>query len=66
MRLDVQTRARVIHQKNEGYTYNCIHERLLEEGISVSVKNLYLLVVKYKQTNSVVDRPRAAVSKDLS
>ena len=65
MRLDVQTRARVIHLKNEGYTYNRIRERLLEEGISVSVKSLYLLLVKYKQTNSVVDRPRAAVPKIL-
>lgn len=65
MRLDVQTRARVIRLKEEGYTYKRIRERLLEEGTSVSVKSLYLLVAKYKRTKSVLDRPRAAIPKIL-
>ena len=66
MRLDLETRARVVRLKNEGYTYKHIRERLLEDGISVSVKSLYLLVRKYKQTNSVANRPRAAVTKILT
>ena len=65
MRLDVQTRARVIRLKEEGYTYKRIRERLLEEGTSVPVKSLYLLVAKYKRTKSVLDMPRAAILKIL-
>ena len=61
MQLDVQTRARVVHLKNEGYTYKRIHEKLMEDGVNVSAKSLYLLVRKYKQTGSVLDRSQATV-----
>ena len=50
----------------EGHSYKDIQKRLAEEGISVTVKSLYLLVAKFRQTNSVVDRPRAAVPKILN
>ena len=65
MRLDVQTRQRVVHLKNQGCTYKSIKERLHEEGIRVSVKTLYLLMAKYRQTGSVLDRPRRVASKIL-
>ena len=45
--------------KKQGYTYRNIRERLEEEGIQVSIKSLYLLVVKYQQTGSVLDKCRA-------
>lgn len=38
------------------YTYKEIKERLKEEGIGTTIKSLYLLVTKFKNTNSVVDR----------
>ena len=59
MRLDLQTRERVVTLKRQGYTYREIRERLREEQIEVTVKSLYLLVAKYNQTGSVVDRYRA-------
>ena len=66
MRLNLETRARVVHLNQEGHSYKDIQKRLAEEGISVTVKTLYLLVTKFRQTNSVVDRPRAAVPKILN
>ena len=65
MRLDVQTGQRVVYLKSRGYTYKTIRERLKTEGVCVSTKSLYLLVAKYRQTKSVTDRPRRAVSKIL-
>ena len=66
MRLNLETRARVVHLNQEGHSYKDIQKRLAEEGISVTVKSLYLLVAKFRQTNSVVDRPRAAAPKILN
>ena len=64
-RLDLQTGARVVCLKSEGHTYKKIKERLKEEGISVTIKSLYLLVANYRQTKSVSDRSRNAVPKIL-
>lgn len=65
MRLNVTTRERVIALKSQGYTYRSIKERLHDEGITVSIKTLYLLVAKYKQTGTVDDRPRSKREKLL-
>ena len=51
--------------KERGTYLQKIQERLKEEGISVTIKSLYLLVAKYRQTKSVLDRSRNAVPKIL-
>ena len=66
MRLNIQTRERVVNLKKQGYTYKAIRERLQEEGITVSIKTLYLLLAKYNHTKSVTDRPRGKKQKLLS
>ena len=66
MRLNLETRARIVHLKQEGHSYKDIQKRLAEEGISVTVKRLYLRIAKFRQTNSVVNSPRAAVPKILN
>lgn len=42
-----------------GFSVVKIRERLLEEGIVVSRKSLYLLLKKYNETNSIADQKRA-------
>ena len=66
MRLDLRTRERVVLLKKQGYTYREIAQRLKEENVVVSIKSLYLLVTKYRNTNSVVDRPRRRRPRLLS
>ena len=55
-RLDVQTRERVMFLKQQGFTYKNIQQRFKEEGITITIKTLYLLVSKYNQTGSVSDQ----------
>ena len=50
-RLDLRTRERVVTLKQQGHTYKAIQQRLEEEGITVTIKTLYLLVTKYIRTN---------------
>ena len=59
MRLNLETREKVVRLKKQGYTYRAIRDRLEEEGISVTIKTLYLLLAKYNQAGYVADRPRA-------
>ena len=61
MRLNIQTRERVLTLKEQGYTYRSIKERLKDEGIAVSIKTLYLLVAKYKKTGMVTDTVRSKI-----
>ena len=65
-RLDIRTRERVVLLKKNGFTYKEIKERLKEEGIETTIKSLYLLVAKFNNTNSVVDRPRLSRPKLLN
>ena len=58
-RLDLRTRERIVTLKQQGHIYKAIQQRLEEEGITVTIKTLYLLVTKYIRTNTVVDRPRS-------
>ena len=66
MRLDLRTRERVVLLKKQGYTYREIAQRLKEENITISIKGLYLLITKYRSTNSVVDKPRRSRTKLLN
>ena len=66
MRLDLSTRRRVVLLKEAGMTYKEIQQRLAEEDITVTIKTLYLLVAKFRETKSVVDRPRGQPQKILS
>ena len=66
IRLNNQTRERVVTLKRQGYTYRAIKERLEEEGITVTIKTLYLLMAKYKKWNTVADMPRAKRKKLLN
>ena len=43
-----------------------IQERLRKEGIKVTRRSLYLLIKKYKETGSYVDRPRAPRKRQLT
>ena len=52
--------------KKLGYTYRAIQRRLKEEGTAVSIKTLYLLMVKYNNTKTITDRPRAKRRKLLN
>ena len=66
MRLNIQTRERVVTLKKQGYTYRSIKETLRGEGITVSIKTLYMLMAKYNKTGTVADRPRAKRKKLLN
>lgn len=66
MRLDIWTRERVVLLKKQGYTYREIAQRLKEENIFISIKSLYLSILKYRYTNSVVDKPRQSQTKLLN
>ena len=52
--------------KKQGYTYREIASRLKEENIIVTINSLYLLVTKYRHTNSLVDKPRQSRSRLLN
>ena len=64
-RLDLQTRSRVVRLKEEGHAYKSIQESLREEGFTVTIKTLFLLVTKYRQSLSVEDRQRSSVQRIL-
>ena len=59
MWLNNQARERVVTVESQGYTYRAIKERLQGEGSTVTIKVLYLLMVKYNKWNTVVDLPLA-------
>ena len=65
-RLGVETRERVVTLKQQGYTFKSIQQRLEEEGITVTMKTLYLLVTKHTHTGSVLDRHRAKRARILT
>lgn len=66
MRLNLETREKVVKLKKQGYMYQAIRDRLEEEGISVTIKTLYLLLAKYNQAGYVADRPQAKPQKLLN
>ena len=65
-RLSVQTRQRAMIYFNRGDSISAIKKRLQEDEIFVSVKVLYNLVTKYRDTNSVVDRPRRKMPRKIT
>jgi len=50
----------------KGFSLQEIKARLKEEGVHMSKTSLCLLLKKYRETGSVVDRPRARVHKKLT
>ena len=65
LRLDVDTRTRVIVLRSKGYSVSAIRRRLAEENILVSVVALYKLLKKAKELGTVDDRRRKCSSKFL-
>ena len=65
-RMSADTRARVVCLWRAGFSVVKIRERLLEEGIVVSRKSLYLLLKKYNETDSIADQTRAPRRRQLS
>ena len=64
MCLDTQIRKRVVTLKKQGYTYRSIKTE--DEGTTVSIKTLYLLVAKFYNTGMVADRPQDKREKLLN
>jgi len=64
-RMSADTRVRVVCLWRAGFSVVKIRERLLEEGIVVSRKSLYLLLKKYNETNSIADQKRAPRRRQL-
>ena len=60
----VQKSVALLHRT--GYSVSAIHERIAEEGVSVSVRSLYKLCKKYRVHGSVLDLPRRKRSKILT
>ena len=65
-RLSVATRKRVIILRRQGYSLSEIRYRLDEEGISVSIRSLQRLCVKFDTFHTVENLPRAARPRLLS
>ena len=65
-RISADTRARVVCLWRAGFSVVKIRERLLEEGIMVSRKSLYLLLKKYNEIDSIADQTRAPRRRQLS
>lgn len=65
-RLSIQTRQRVIIYLRRGDSVSTIKKRLEEDNIFISARALYNLVAKYRDTNSVVDRPRRKMPRKIT
>lgn len=61
-RLSVQTRQRILTYFNRGESILAIKKRVYEKIISLF---LYHLVDKYRNTNSIADRPRRKISRKI-
>ena len=59
-RLSVTTRKRVIILRRQGYSLSEIRNRLDEEDIDVSIRNLQRLCVKFDRFHTVENLPRVA------
>ena len=57
--------SRIILSRN-GYTLQEIKARLEEESVHIPQISLYLLLKKYREMGSFIDRPRARVLKKLT
>lgn len=56
--LNTEARRPILVVRHHKYMVAGIRQRLLEEHISISLVDIYDMIKKYQQQNTVVDRPR--------
>ena len=59
LRINVDTRKRVITLKRQGFSLKTIRHRLSDEGTSVSLRSLERLWRKFQTVHTIQDLPRA-------
>jgi len=65
-RLATDSRRKLVMLLKKGFSLREIKARLEEEGVHTSKTSLRLLLKKYWEAGSVVDRPRMRVPKELT
>ena len=65
-RINYDVRKSVILLESKGYSIPAIHERLKEQGISITKRSLYRLSKKFRESKSIMDLPRQKRTKKLT
>lgn len=66
IRLDINTRKRVIILRRAGYSSSEIHRRLKEEDIFVTIHCINRLLRKFRHHGSILDLPRRKIQKKIT
>ena len=66
IRLAIDTHRRVVILSKNGFTLLEIKARLKEEDMHISKTSMCHPLKKYRQTGSIIDRPRARAQKKLT
>lgn len=57
-RIDISTRKQVNELQRAGYSIKVIHNRLLQQGTTITKRSLYRLCKKFHDSHTVLDLPR--------